>query len=63
MINYYCLAPNLKRAEELRDKAVELNHPHAGGYVGVSSSGYPMVFVRFQNRELFDQWRKIMLTT
>lgn len=55
-MSFMCRAKSLARAEQLRDKAIELNAPHGGGYVAIPPTGLPMVFVRLQTQELFNQW-------
>lgn len=51
-------ARTLQRAEQLRDKALEIiNHErHYGAYVAVAPQSLPMVFVRFKTQEQFNQW-------
>lgn len=57
-MRYMCRASSLKRAEQLRDKAVELNNPDAGGYVALPPSGLPICFLQFKTPEIFNQWKK-----
>lgn len=51
-------ARTLERAKKLRDKAIEIiNHqPGFGAYVGFAPQSLPMVFVRFQTQEQFNEW-------
>lgn len=55
-MRYMCRASSLERAEQLRDKAIELNNPDGGGYVALPPSGLPICFLQFRTQELFDQW-------
>jgi len=65
MVRFRTLASSLKRAEELRDMAIDINDDpkFGGGYVALAPNALPQVFLQFKTQAMFQQWYRWALAT